>query len=77
MEIVFEKTKLGTLLLAELYREDNGENTNHIYPNQEELIQDIATAYQTVIQDLYHAGCRNIQFDDCTWGILYNIKIHI
>ena len=22
-----------------------------------------------VIRDLYHAGCRNIQFDDCTWGM--------
>ena len=24
---------------------------------------------RTVIADLYAAGCRNIQFDDCTWGI--------
>lgn len=51
-------------LLAELYREDNGKNTNSIYPDQEELIQDIAAAYRTVIQDLYTAGCRNLQFDD-------------
>ena len=25
---------------------------------------------QHVIEDLYNAGCRNIQFDDCTWGML-------
>ena len=29
----------------------------------------IAAAYRTVIRDLYNAGCRSIQFDDCTWGM--------
>lgn len=56
-------------LLAELYREDNGIQTDTIYPNQEKLIEDIAAAYRTVIYDLYKAGCRNIQLDDCTWGM--------
>ncbi len=56
-------------LLAELFRESNGEHTVRIYPDSEELIQDIAKAYRTVIADLYAAGCRNIQFDDCTWGM--------
>ena len=37
--------------------------------SDEELINDIAAAYRTVIADLYAAGCRSIQFDDCTWGI--------
>lgn len=40
-----------------------------VYPTNEELAADIAAAYRTVIADLYAAGCRNIQFDDCTWGI--------
>ncbi len=53
---------------AELFRGKNTENTLKIYPNQEELVQDIAAAYRTVIQDLAAAGCRNIQLDDCTWG---------
>ena len=57
-------------LLAELFRGDNGILTRKYYPNQEDLIQDIAAAYRTVIADLYEAGCRNIQFDDCTWGML-------
>lgn len=56
-------------LLAELFRESNGENTKKYYPDVEELIQDIAAAYRTVISELYTAGCRNIQFDDCTWGM--------
>ena len=40
-----------------------------VYPTDEELIADIAAAYRTVLADLYTAGCRNVQFDDCTWGI--------
>ena len=48
---------------------ENLEKTKSIYPNEEELIQDIAKGYKKVIQDLYAAGCRNIQFDDCTWGV--------
>lgn len=61
-------------LLAELFRESNGENTVKFYPDIEELIQDIATAYRTVIAELYKAGCRNIQFDDCTWGMFCDKK---
>ena len=48
---------------------DNLEKTKLIYPNEEELILDIAEGYKKVIRDLYEAGCRNIQFDDCTWGV--------
>ncbi|MDO4174722.1 MAG: 5-methyltetrahydropteroyltriglutamate--homocysteine S-methyltransferase [Eubacteriales bacterium] len=56
-------------LLAELFRESNGEKTTAIYPDMEQLIQGIAKAYRTVIRELYEAGCRNIQFDDCIWGM--------
>lgn len=56
-------------LYAELFREDNGKNTVEIYPDDEKLICDIAAAYRTVIHDLYEAGCRNLQLDDCTWGM--------
>ncbi|MDF2943612.1 MAG: methionine synthase, vitamin-B12 independent [Herbinix sp.] len=48
---------------------DNLESTKAIYPNEEDLIQDIAEGYKKVIRDLYAAGCKNIQFDDCTWGV--------
>ena len=45
------------------------ESLRSIYPTDEALFDAIAAAYRTVIADLYAAGCRNIQFDDCTWGI--------
>lgn len=61
-------------LYAELFRENNGENTRKFYPEDEKLIQDIAAAYRTVIADLYEAGCRNIQLDDCTWGMFCDEK---
>lgn len=45
------------------------ESLRSVYPSDEALFEAIAAAYRTVISDLYAAGCRNIQFDDCTWGI--------
>ncbi len=46
------------------------ENTKKFYENTDELVNDIAKGYQKVIADLYEAGCRNIQLDDCSWGML-------
>ena len=46
----------------------NLEITRKFYPTNEELIHDIGVAYQDVIRQFYEAGCRNLQFDDCTWG---------
>lgn len=45
------------------------ESLRGVYATDEELADAIAAAYRQVIADLYVAGCRNIQFDDCTWGI--------
>ena len=45
------------------------EGLRSVYATDEELADAIAAAYRQVIADLYAAGCRNIQFDDCTWGI--------
>ena len=45
------------------------ESLRAVYKTDKELADAIAAAYRTVIADLYAAGCRNIQFDDCTWGI--------
>ena len=44
----------------------NYESTRKFYATDEELIQDIGTAYQNVIKQFYDAGCRNLQLDDCT-----------
>ena len=48
----------------------NFETTRKFYASNEELIQDIGKAYQDVIKQFYDAGCRNLQFDDCTWGAI-------
>lgn len=56
-------------LYAELFREDNGKATRAVYPDDDALLSDIAAAYRQVIADLYAAGCRNVQLDDCTWGM--------
>lgn len=56
--------------LFELDRAENQESTKAVYPNREELVSDIAKAYKAAILDLYEAGCRSLQIDDCTWGAL-------
>lgn len=48
----------------------NFESTRKFYATNEELIRDIGVAYQEIIKQFYDAGCRNLQFDDCTWGAI-------
>ena len=36
----------------------------------QELMDDLAAGYRRVIADVYAVGCRNLQFDDCSWGML-------
>ena len=48
----------------------NINSTRKFYATNEELIQDIGKGYQEVIRQFYDAGCRNLQFDDCTWGAI-------
>lgn len=55
---------------AELVRGVNEDSLNAVYPDKEELYRDIATAYHRAILAFYELGCRNIQLDDCTWGML-------
>ena len=45
------------------------------YASEDELIDGIAAAYHTVINDLYAAGCRSLQFDDTTWSVLCDEKL--
>lgn len=46
------------------------EALHQYYDNHEDIRQDIAKAYHDLILALYEAGCRDIKFDDCTWGML-------
>lgn len=55
---------------AELVRGVNEEQVKRIYPDREELFNDISAAYRKAILAFYELGCRNIQLDDCTWGML-------
>lgn len=57
-------------LFQQLNIPKNYEDTRKIYPTNDELIEDIGKAYREVIKQLYDAGCRTIQFDDCTWGAI-------
>ncbi|WP_101697569.1 5-methyltetrahydropteroyltriglutamate--homocysteine S-methyltransferase [Clostridium minihomine] len=57
-------------LYAELVRGENQKAVEEYYPNQEELFRDISSAYRQAILAFYELGCRNIQLDDCTWGML-------
>ncbi len=55
---------------AELVRGENEKEIKKYYPDREELYKDIAAAYHSAILAFYDLGCRNIQLDDCTWGML-------
>ena len=59
---------------AQMYQQmivpQNIEQTRKFYATDEELIEDIGKAYQDVIKQFYAAGCRNLQLDDCTWGMI-------
>ena len=55
---------------AQMLIPGNLEQTRKVYKTDEELMEDIAEGYRKVIRDLYDAGCRNLQLDDCTWGLL-------
>lgn len=48
----------------------NKETTDKVYASHAELADDIVAGYAAFIQDLYAAGCRNLQLDDCSWGMV-------
>ncbi|MFC3040830.1 5-methyltetrahydropteroyltriglutamate--homocysteine S-methyltransferase [Virgibacillus xinjiangensis] len=49
-----------------------GEFEEGTYQNDEELVDDLAAAYQGVIQALYDEGCRYLQIDDTSWAIFFS-----
>lgn len=56
--------------LVELERAENAESLARIYPDRDALYSDLTDAYRGLILSLYGAGCRTLQLDDCTWGML-------
>ena len=62
--------------LAQFTMPFNRAHTLKYYATDKELAEDIVKAYGKVINDLYEAGCRNIQLDDCTWGMMADKSGH-
>ena len=63
--------------LAQFTMPFNRVETEKYYTSDADLVKDIVDAYGKVIQDLYNAGCRNIQLDDCTWGMMADRSGHL
>ncbi len=55
---------------AELVRGINEDAVKEIYPDREELINDLGKAFKDAILAFYNLGCRDLKLDDCTWGML-------
>ena len=63
--------------LAQFWMPFSRLTTEEYYSTADELAADIANAYSKVLRQLYDAGCRNVQFDDCTWGMMADKSGHI
>lgn len=48
--------------------------TNKYYKDTTSLKEDIIKIYTSFINDLYKSGCRNLQLDDCSWGLLVDSR---
>lgn len=46
------------------------ENTLKYYASVEDFKADLVKMYKSFIEEIYAAGCRNLQLDDCSWGLL-------
>lgn len=51
------------------------ENTLHYYSDTEAFADDVVKGYIEFINEIYAAGCRNLQLDDCTWGGFVNLEM--
>ncbi|MCE4956424.1 5-methyltetrahydropteroyltriglutamate--homocysteine S-methyltransferase [Macrococcoides caseolyticum] len=56
-------------LLVELTRPGVKETVDAVYPDKQELYDDIVATYKQVIDDLHKEGLKVLQLDDCSWGI--------
>lgn len=56
--------------LAQLLMPFSRENTEKYYESDEAVVEDLVNCYKEFIKQIYATGCRNLQLDDCTWGML-------
>lgn len=47
------------------------------YGSEEAFGDDVVKAYNEFVQEIYHAGCRQLQFDDCVWGGMVNPELAV
>ena len=52
-------------------------DTLAIYGTEEAFADDVIKAYNEFVAEIYAAGCRNLQFDDCVWGGMVNPKLAV
>ena len=45
-------------------------DTLAIYGTEEAFAEDVIKAYNEFVAEIYAAGCRNLQLDDCSWGMV-------
>ena len=55
----------------------NRDTTHAVYESDALLEDDIVAAYLAFIEQVHAAGCRNLQFDDCSWGCLVDPKAEL
>lgn len=60
--------------LAQLVLPFNRAHTEEFYDNDAQVEHDLVTGYEAFLKQAFDAGCRNIQFDDCSWGMLCDEK---
>lgn len=53
------------------------DKTLEIYGSEEAFADDVVKAYNEFVQEIYHAGCRQLQFDDCVWGGMVNPELAV
>ena len=58
---------------TEMYMAEILENDGVTY--EEAFADDVIKAYGEFVQEIYAAGCRNLQFDDCVWGGMVDAKM--
>ena len=58
--------------LAQFLFPFNLESTFAQYESEEAFSDDVVEVYNEFIRQLYDAGWRNLQLDDCTWGMFTN-----
>ena len=52
------------------FRLEPGAVSKNVYASRDAIFDDLAAAYGKAIKAFYDAGCRYLQFDDCSWAYL-------